>query len=235
MTNTIHHNLPAVQHILEKPGIRTFLTISSHTSRSIFEPEYETINGTRCRLIGSVPIKKYKINNNAFSLDRSMRMHHSVRAAIGILGAIFGGYAVFKIKEELLQITHADNELKKSSQFTRHIKHLKKQCSVHDTHQQKALEKLHTIADAHQDIFQKIRRKANITIALLVTMAASAVIGTFAAMFASWAVVTGAFCATLITGITLTAKWLFDSADKGHTESADAIRRGIEELNECTL
>lgn len=218
--------------IVNAPQVNSFLNVCSQTSKNILTPTYQIADGRRRHYIGAVPITRYKIDRHAFSIDKDRKMNQSVRMAIGILGAIFGGYAIFKIREEFKQLKLADKELNKSMQFSKHIRQLKQQCPASDFHQQKVLEKLNDIADAHREIFQKIRRKANISIALLVAMAASAVVAVISSIFGSWAVASAALSGVLISGIILACKWLFDSADKGHKQNAKAINATLRELKE---
>jgi hypothetical protein len=215
---------------LNKNEIQSFLTITSETAKDILEPQYSIVNGRKRRFIATVATTKYKINRHAFSIDKNRKMHQVVRLTIGILGAIFGGFAIFKLKEELKQIDQADTELKKSEKFSKHIRQLKHNCKPEDLQQEKIILRLERISNSHKEIFARIRRKANISIALLVTITVSAVISVVAAVFSAWAVMGASLLAVTICGISLTAKWLLDSADKGHSENAKVINANIREL-----
>lgn len=218
--------------ILDQYEVNQFVDNCKKTSSQVLEPEYKEIDGKKCHFIGAVPITSYKVYNGKASAHRDHRLQESARIVFAYLGTIFGGYAIFKISEELKQSKLADQKLNESHVFTNYIKELKVKCPSSDLHQHAVIEKLESIAEAHDDIFTKIRRKANITIALLVAMTTSSVIATVSAIFGAWSVMTVALCCLAATGVILVSKWLFDAADKGHEKNAEIINDTIKELNE---
>lgn len=215
---------------IQKPQIQSFLNICAATSKNILEPEYQIVEDNKCQFIGTVPILRYNINRHAFHIDQSGKMNRYVRLAIGVIGAIFGGYAYFKIKQEMKQLDLADKELQSSQLFSKYIREQKESCPNSEISQHNTYKQLQVITNAHQEIFARIRRKSNISVALLVTIVASAAVALISSFFSAWAVVTGGLSCLAIASFSLLCKWTFDGADKGHKEDAKIISATIREL-----
>ncbi|MEM1283450.1 MAG: hypothetical protein AAGG81_07840 [Chlamydiota bacterium] len=225
-------NLSHTSSILDEYKVNQFVDNCKNTSSQVLKPEFKKIDGKKCHFIGTVPITNYKVYNRKAPVSQNRKLLESTHIIFAYLATIFGGYAISKISEELKQSKFADQELTELHLFTNYIRKLKEKCPISDLHQYMVIEKLENIAEARDNIFTKIRRKANITVALLVVMATSSVIAITGSIFGAWSLMTVALCCVAATGVILVSKWLLDSADKGHEKSAEIINNTIKELNE---
>jgi len=223
--------------------IERFLEDSYKISQQILRPEGQADYQRHCRHIGRVSCNSYVyspviVGGPTFVVGGRRRQYsdqpsNGLRIFGGVLGAIFGGYAVFKIGQAISTNREAGKELDETNEFRGHIEAWKtdwRVCTRDHGGDNDILSKVEKISDCRNNIFLRIKRKSQVDIVLLTAFIAGAILAIGGAIFGSYIMLAISLSLGLASGTALLLKWGLDSVSKGHAGDANAIERNVREL-----
>lgn len=212
--------------VMTNTGIQSFLQKSSTTHDQILNKKYDIKNGRKCRYIGSVTITSYKVTKE----PNSSKSKHRFRVVINMIIGIIGGFAIFKLREDYRHLKSSEKEINRLQESRELIKSFQSKCTADDIQTRLNLKKLNAVYDAQINIFSRIRRKSNLSIAMLVALTAATVLTIVGASLAMYPLFALGAVSVGIFGGGLLLKWIFDAADKGHDKDAMLMQKNIREL-----
>lgn len=227
-------------------ALETFLESSHQIAQEILAPERlegyhrdrRCIGRVSCNSYVFAPVvvggATYHVGGTGYSRGRGDdRPSDGLRVFAGVIGAVFGGYALFKIGQAISSNREAGKELDEVTEFRGRIAEWKADWRMltRDQRGENAiLSKVEKIAECRKNIFARIRSKAHADIALLVVVIASAVLAIVGAICASFVSLMVALGVGLAAGGAMLFKWGLDSNTKGHTSDAKEIERNVQAL-----
>lgn len=225
--------------------LETFLEDSYKIAQQVLRPEEQENYHRHCRYVGRVRCKSYvfaPIIVSAPTYDGGVvygrrryeeKPSNGLRFFAGVLGAICGGYAIFKIGQAVSTNREAGKELDEIHDFRGRIEGWKTNWRMLTQDREpdnQILSKVEKIADCRRNIFSRIKRKSQVDIVLLTGFIAAAILAIAGAIIGSYVMLAVSLALGLGTGAAMLLKWGLDSTTKGHTRDAKEIERYVREL-----
>lgn len=217
------------------PKVKEFLDKTALFSRCIFQPEEVLKVSTPAAYLGIVKLKlSYKswtfINYN----HSHKRSEDNKNALLFLLATIVGGIFIYRIGVLINAHREAKENVKEIKEFRKLVEIYEQEMTAQNNGfkpvNHRHLNLMEQAANESEKISKEIRRSIQQSLALAISMVASAIIVAVGALFSLELLMIGGIVAMTITAGIWIFKWSYERSDKRQVALAEKIYNAVHEL-----